>query len=74
MGFRTGPLTSDEYCRKASKRRRPLTESKGGLARFLRDWPGVHLSIGTLRQTVHEADSAIALLEDIFLADAQASG
>lgn len=48
--------------------------SRARIQEFLDDWLGVHLSIGTIHQTLHEAAAAVAPAEAALLADIQHSG
>ena len=48
--------------------------SRARIHEFLDDWLGVHLSIGTIHQTLHETAAVVAPVEATLLADIQASG
>jgi len=48
--------------------------SRRRIQEFLDDWLGVHLSIGTIHQTLHESAAVVAPAEATLLADIQRSG
>jgi len=48
--------------------------SRARIAEFLDEWMGLHLSTGTIHQTLHEAAAVVAPAEDEMVAAAVASG
>ena len=49
-------------------------QSRARIQEFLHDWLGIHLSIGTIHQTLHEAAAVVAPAEEQLFAEVQASG
>ncbi|MCP4697786.1 MAG: transposase [Gammaproteobacteria bacterium] len=48
--------------------------SRRRIQEFLKDWLGLHLSIGTINQCIHEAGRAVAPVEEQLIEDIRNSG